>query len=114
MHKMLFPATLVSFLLISAGCDEKKEQVRQEVKDRVEKAREVKEKVEDGAKTVVKESAEKLLHREKNGMLALSDEEFRQKMQDDLVELRRYDEGLERTFAYARSRPDLFPDDKMA
>ena len=114
MHKMLFPATLVSFLLISAGCDEKKEQVRQEVKERVEKAREVKEKVEDGAKTVVKESAEKLLHREKNGMLALSDEEFRQKMQDDLVELRRYDEGLERTFAYARSRPDLFPDDKMA
>lgn len=107
-------AAMLSFLLTSTGCEEKKEQVRQEVKERVDKAREVKEKVQDGAKTVVKESADKLLHPKRTGMLALSDEEFAQKMQDDLIELRRYDEGLERTLAYAASRPDLFPKDKMA
>ena len=65
-------AAMLSFLLTSTGCEEKKEQVRQEVKERVDKAREVKEKVQDGAKTVVKESADKLLHPKRTGMLALT------------------------------------------
>ena len=37
MHKMMLPAILLSFGFTATGCDEKKEQVRQEVEDRVAK-----------------------------------------------------------------------------
>lgn len=46
------------------------------------------------------------------GMLGLSDEEFRQKMEDDLLELRRYDQGLEQALSYARQHPELFTGDE--
>jgi hypothetical protein len=40
---------------------------------------------------------------------ALQEEERRQKFEDDLRLIRRYDQGLASTLQYAKARPDLFP-----
>jgi len=45
-------------------------------------------------------------------METLTEEERRQKVEDDLLLVQRYDRGLADTIEYARSRPDLFPKDE--
>lgn len=45
---------------------------------------------------------------ETRSLQALTEDERRQKFEDDLKLVKRYDEGLQQTLAYARNRPDLF------
>lgn len=82
------------------GCEEKKKQVEEEVRERVsERVETIKERLEERKASAADE----------RGMFSLSDAEFDQKFQDDLAELRRYDEGLRRVLAHARTRDELFP-----
>lgn len=45
-------------------------------------------------------------------MTSLTEDERRQKFQDDLELVRRYDRGLTEVLSYAQGRPDLFPRDE--
>lgn len=57
-------------------------------------------------------SCKKTQASEGRGMETLSEQERRQKIQDDLMLVRRYDRGLADTIAYAKSRPELFIKDE--